>query len=101
MQFQMMKIILVLIFIIKTSIDCKAIANVRDTEIDDLTTVTSKKHIVNVAHNRGNSSRMTLPNDVEWIRTTTTRNQEQVVIPAVDSIFELIFAVSFVLLKTN
>lgn len=93
-----MKIILILIFLIKTSIDNKPIANVRNSEIEDLTSTTVKnyKQIANVVVNdRENSSRITLPNDVEWIRTTTQRNQQQVVVPAVGSIFELIFAVCF------
>lgn len=93
-----MKIILILIFLIKTSIDSKPIANVRNSEIEDLTSTTVKnnKQIASVfVNHRKNSSRMTLPNNVEWIRTTTQPLEQQVVVPAVGSIFELIFAVSF------
>lgn len=93
-----MKTILILIFLIKTSIDSKPIANVRNSEIEDLTSTTVKnnKQMASVVVNhRENSSQMTLPNDVEWIRSTTQRNQHQVIVPAVGSIFELIFAVSF------
>lgn len=95
-----MKIVLVLIFLINLSIDCKPIANVQNSEIEELTSTPSKnnKHMASVvAMNRGNSSRMAMPNDVEWIPTTTKRNQQQVIIPAAESIFELIFAVSFII----
>lgn len=97
-----MHTILVFIILMKISIDCKPIASVQNSEIESLTLTTSKV-AASVTNNQKNPSRITLPNDVELIETTTKRNQQQIVIPAVDSIFELIFAVSFIIyqLKSN
>lgn len=68
------------------------------SETEDLTSTplkTSDQHtFVNIKKTQVNSSRMTIPDDVEWIKPTT-KSQPQSALPTVGSIFELIFAVSF------
>lgn len=67
------------------------------SEVEDLTStplnISDQHTSVNIKKIHVNSSRMTIPADVEYIKPTTM-SQPQSALPAVGSIFELIFAVS-------
>ena len=91
-----MKIVVVLIILINTTIDGKSIAN---SEREELTSTTARNYrqMANVVAIRRNSSRLALPNiptDVEWIQSTTVQNEQQIIGGPVASIVDLIFAVS-------
>lgn len=93
-----MNAIVILILLLKTTIDCRhAAINVKSSEIEEFSSTVNRtnEEMDSVLNNFGNGSRMTLPSDVEWIRPTPTQNQQQIIIPAINSIFELIFAVNF------
>lgn len=68
-----------------------------ESEIDDLTATTVKSTrkyaSVSMDYFQGNASQMTLPDDVEWVKSTAA-NQQQIAIPVGGSIIELILAVS-------
>lgn len=91
-----MKIILVLIILINKTIEGKSIANLEREELTS-TTARNYRQMANVEAIRRNSSRISLPNipaDVEWIQSTTVRNEQQIIGSPVGSIVDLIFAVS-------
>lgn len=101
-------LILTIFMINRCLIDCLPIEYSNEitdaSEIDDLTAtkVTSTRQYasVHVDHVQGNASRINLPDDVEWIRATAV-SQQQSAFPVVGSIFELIFAVSYLEYEVN
>lgn len=91
-----MKIIVVLIILINTTIDGRSIGN---SEREELTSTTARNHrqMAGVVGIRRNSSRLALPNipaDVEWFQSTTVQNEQQIVGSPVGTVVDLIFAVS-------
>lgn len=91
-----MKIIVVFLFLINTTIDGRSIGHSEREELTS-TTLRNYRQMGNVVAIRRNLSRISMPNipaDVEWIQSTTPQNEQQIIGSPVGTVVDLIFAVS-------